>query len=177
MSNKLSSHFEFLKKPDFYVQILLVLVGFALGYGYDKLKQNKDERERDAAIVTAYKMELTNNIARIQMNLNILRQPMYSTNVYILAILFQYRNTGLDLIRQRIPTKFVEQPTTLDLISGLVNTTDNANEYLRLRNTARLASAIYFPVDELRRFDKSLIDIQTSLLSMITNVLIHIGRM
>lgn len=161
-----------------YVQIILVIFAFGLAWLWDNCKQNKDERERDAAILTAYKMELSNNVVMIQMNLNIIRQPSTSTNAHSIGPFFQYRNTGLDLIRQRIPNQFLKKPTTLDTISRLYTLTDHANEQLRIRNAARLASAALSGVEsELILFEQKIVAEQNNLLDITTNALIVIGKL
>lgn len=160
------------------LQILLVLGAFLLAYTYDIHKQNKDERERDAAIITAYKMELSNNVVMIQMNLNIIRQPIYSTNARTIGPLFTYRNTGLDLIRQRIPNQFLKKPITLHTISSLYTLIDHANDQLRLRIAGRLASAsLPGGESELLLFDKQIVVEHNNLLDKTTNALIDLDKL
>ncbi len=153
----------------------LTLFGFVLAMGWDLLKTERGNRQREKSLfqaataeVAAVSATVTNNQKLVRSELDLLSQQPPR---HLVSPLDPVPGGFWDVVKFNPPRTFVRDPETLTNVRDVARRTDQINEMIRSRETFRVGNlAISDFHGILRSYDKLLERLQDELLGALATL-------
>ncbi len=157
----------------------LTLFGFLLAMGWDLLKTERGNRQREKSLfqaalaeVTAVSATVTNNQIYVRKELDLLSQQ---TPQHLINPLDPVPGGFWDVVKLNPPRTFVRDPETLTKVRDVARRTDQINEIIRSRETFRVGNLLAISTVSnadgiLRSYDEHLERFQDELLGALATL-------
>ena len=152
----------------------IALLSFGLAVVWDLIKFNREQGQKDEAILFALKQEMTSNVEIMKTNVTILTQEIgiIDQGKQVVEPLNLLENSSWDFLKIQIPHKLTEKVETLTKIKEASQVTSKINETIKSRENYRINNgAMSNFSSRMKLYDQILVRDEESLVKAIEGLL------